>query len=304
MTPDHLGRRYERLLFFSGPLTLVTIAVLLIAFTSTTQSERVLAKCLEVAVETFQKNDAQLNSKWDQYQADKKKTKYVVNEYVYELKRVWVSPGIYSGCHKDIEPFLEQGADTPPSGLVKNLSRRASELKNTPLQFRGIEIPQKADVGILGTNIKINFDSLAAILQISLTPVLMIWLGSLYNTRYRESLLIGKANDISIMFPHLINIYPAINLPTLRKRSYLALWLPPAAVICTIYSLVRLCLISVVIGPAVTGYMISLFLLPIEGIAWLSIISGGFVGIFAFSVLIVEVLPWHAMKIFPGIPNR
>lgn len=110
---------------------------------------------------------------------------------------------------------------------MKNLVLRANDLKNTPLQFRGIEIPQKADVGILGTNIKVSFDSLTAALQISLAPVLIIWLGSLYNTRYRESLLIGKSNDISLMFPHLINIYPAIDLPTLRKRSYIAFWLPP-----------------------------------------------------------------------------
>ena len=263
-----------------------------------------LARCLEIAVETFQKNDAQLNSKWDQYQAEKKRQKYFVNEYAYELKKVWISPGIDSGCHKDIEPFLEQGADTPPSGFVKNLARRANELKNTPLQFRGIEIPQKADVGILGTNIKINFDSLAAALQISLAPLLVIWLGSLYNTRYRESLLIGKSNDISFMFPHLINIYPAIDLPSLRKRSYLALWLPPASVICTIYLLIRLCLISFVIGPPVTCYLISLFLLPIEGIVWVSFASGALVGIFAFSVLIAEVLPWHAMKIFPGAAKK
>lgn len=304
MTPDHLGRRYERLLFFSGPLTLVAIAVLLIAFTSTKQSERVLARCIEISVETLHKNEAQLNSKWDQYQEEKKRTKYFVNKYAFELKQVWIYPGIDSGCHKDIEPFLDQGADTPPSVLVKNLARRASELKSAPLQFRGIEIPQKADVGVLGTNIKINFDSLAAALQISLAPILIIWLGSLYNTRYRESLLIGKSNDISFMFPHLINIYPAINLPALRKRSYLALWLPPAAMACIIYSLIRLCLVAFVIGPAVTCYLISLFLLPIEGVVWVSFVPGAFVGIFAFSALVVEVLPWHAMKIFPGVIKK
>ena len=303
MTLEHLGRRYERLLFFSAPLTLVTIAVLLIVFTSTTQSERVLAKCLDVAVETLRVNDTQLNSKWDQYQAAKKKTKYVVNEYVSTLRTIWISPGIHSGCHKEIEPFLEKGADTPPSSLQASLALRASDLKNTPLQFRGIEIPQKAEVGILGTNIKINLDSLAAALQISLAPLLMIWLGSLYNTRHRESWLIGKANDISVIFPHLINIYPAINVPTLRKRSRLAFWLPPAALISIIYSLTRLCLIAVIIGPAVASYLISLFLLSIDDIAWVSFISGGLVAMFALSVLAVELFPWHAMKIFPGIKN-
>ena len=259
-----------------------------------------LSRCLEIAIETLQKNDAQLNTKWEQYQDAKKKTKYFVNEYAFELKTVWISPGIRSGCHKDIVPYLEQSADTAPSALVKNLSRRAGELKSTPLQFRGIEIPQKADVGILGTNIKINIESLAAALQISLAPVLIIWLGSLYNTRYRETLLIGNSNDISFMFPHLINIYPAVDLPTPRKRSYLAFWLPPAAVICTIYSLIRLCLVAFVIGPAVTSYLISLFLLAIEGIVWVSFISGALVAIFGFSVLIAELLPWHAMKMFPG----
>jgi len=200
--------------------------------------------------------------------------------------------------------LLDQGTDTPPSALVKNLALRVGELKSAPLQFRGIEIPKKADVGLLGTNIKVNLDSLAAALQISLAPILMIWLGSLYNTRYRESLFIGKSNDISLMFPHLINMYPAIDLPALRKRSYLAFWMPPSAVICTIYSLIRICLVAFVIGPAVTCYLVSLFLLPIEGVVWVSVVSGALVGIFAFLVLMVEILPWHAMKIFPGVLKK
>ena len=304
MNPDHLGRRYERLLFFSGPLTLVAIAVFLIAFTSTTQNERVLARCLEVATETLQTNDALLNRKWDEYQATKKKTKYYVNDYKHELEMVWIYPSIHSGCRNDVDSFLEQGADTPPRELAKALEKRASELKTTPLQFRGIEIPQKAEIGVFGTNIKINFDSLATALQISLAPVLIIWLGSLYNTRYRETLFIGRAANISLMFPHLINIYPAIDLPTLRKRSRMAFWMPPATIICVIYSFIRFCLISFIVCPAVACYLASLFLLPINGIWWISLISGVLVLIFTFSVLFAEILPWHAMRVFPGVVNK
>lgn len=304
MTSDQLGRRYERLLFLSGPLTVVAMLVLLVAFSSTTQNERVLAGCLEVAVKTLDKNREQLDSHWDAYVQERKKSKYFVNHYKYELTKVWISPGIWSGCHKEVEPLLEQGADTPPGKLIESFGSRITQLRDTPLQFRGIEIPQKADVSMLGTNVKISLESLTALLQVSLAPVLMIWLGSLYNTRYRESLFVGKANDIAAMFPHLINVYPAIDIPTLRKRSRLAYWIPPIQILRTIYCLTRVGLIVFVISPAIGCYLASLFLLPIEGITWLSILSGSLVILFGLSVVVVELLPWHVGKIFPGVVKR
>ena len=179
MTSDQLGRRYERLLFLSGPLTVVAVLVLLVAFSSTTQNERVLARCLEVAVKTLHENREQLDSHWDAYVQERKKSKYFVNHYKYELTKVWISPGISSGCHKEVEPLLEQAADTPPGKLIENFVSRISQLRSTPLQFRGIEIPQNVDVAMLGTNVKISLESLTALLQVSLAPVLMIWLGSL-----------------------------------------------------------------------------------------------------------------------------
>lgn len=301
MTSDQLGRRYERLLFLSGPLTVVAVLVLLVAFSSTTQNERVFAGCLEVAVKTLHENSEHLNSSWDAYVQERKKTKYFVNNYKYELTKIWISPGISSGCYKEVNPLLEQGADTPPGKLIEDFGSRITQLRSTPLQFRGIEIPQKVDVAVLGTNVKISLESLTALLQVSLAPVLMIWLGSLYNTRYRESLLVGKANDIAAMFPHLINVYPAIDIPTLRKRSRLAYWMPPTQVIRALYSLTRVGLIAFVISPAIGCYLASLILLPIEGLAWLSFLSGSLVVLFGLSVIVVELLPWHVGKIFPGV---
>jgi len=192
----------------------------------------------------------------------------------------------------------------PAMLLPPRLVSRISQLRSTPLQFRGIEIPQNVDVAMLGTNVKISLESLTALLQVSLAPVLMIWLGSLYNTRYRETLLVGKANDIAAMFPHLINVYPAIDIPTPRKRSRLAYWIPPAQIVRVMYSLTRVCLIAFVISPAIGCYLASLFLLPIEGVAWLSIVSGSLVALFALSVVFVELLPWHVGKIFPGVVTR
>ena len=123
---------------------------------------------------------------------------------------------------------------------------------------------------MLGTNIKISLESLTALIQVSLTPVLIIWLGSLYNTRYRETLLIGKTNSVVAVFPHLINVYPAIDIPTLKKRIRIAYWISPNQLVQAMYALTRVCLIAFVITPAVGCYLASLFLLPIEGTVWLS----------------------------------
>lgn len=304
MISNELGRRYERLLFLSGPLALVALVVLLVAFASTTQNERVLAKCLEVAINTLNDNRDILDTHWTTYVQERKKSKYFANSYKHELTTLWILPGVSSGCHAQVKPLLDQGAETSPEKLIADFSSRVSQLRATPLEFRGIEIPEKADLPILGTNVKIRLESLTALLQVSLAPVLVIWLGSLYNTRYRESLLVGKVNDIAAVFPHLINVYPAVDIPTLRKRSRLAYWIPSAKSIPVVYSLTRMGLIVFVISPAIGCYVASLFLLPIEGIAWLSICSGALVVIFSLSVVLVELLPWHAMKIFPGVVRR
>jgi hypothetical protein len=288
----------------SGPLTVVAVIVLLVTFSSTTQNERVLAKCLEVAIQTLKDKREELDTHWNAYVQDKKKSKYFVNNYKYQLTMTWISPGISSGCHGDVKPLLEQGADTPPAKLIETFGARVSELRATPLQFRGIEIPEKAEISMLGTNVKVRLESLAALLQLSLAPVLIIWLGSLYNTRYRESQIIGKARDTTVVFPHLINVYPAVDIPTLRKHSRLAYWIPPARVIFSMYSLTRVGLIAFVVSPAVGCYLTSLILLPIDGIAWLSFLSGALVVLFALSVVVVELLPWHAAKIFPGVVRR
>lgn len=66
-----LGRRYERLLFLSGPLSLLAMLVLFVAFTSTTQKERTLANCYGVAVSAINKNEVKLNESWNQYQKEK-----------------------------------------------------------------------------------------------------------------------------------------------------------------------------------------------------------------------------------------
>ncbi len=256
MTSDQLGRRYERLLFLSGPLTLVAVVVLLVAYSSTTQNERVLAKCLEVAIKTLRDNRENLDTHWNAYVQEKKKSKYILNDYQYELTRAWISPGISSGCLAEVKPLLEQGADTPPEVLIEAFGARINQLRATPLQFRGIEIPERAEVSMLGTNIKIRLESLTALLQVGLAPVLIIWLGSLYNTRYRESLLVGKANDTTAVFPHLINVYPAVNIPTLRKRSRIAYWIPPTQIVRAMYSLTRGGLVAFVISPAIGCYLV------------------------------------------------
>ena len=83
MTTDQLGRRYERLLFLSGPLTIGAVLILLVAFSSTTQNERVLAKCLQVAIKTLHENKEQLENHWSAYVEEKRKSKYFVNHYKY-----------------------------------------------------------------------------------------------------------------------------------------------------------------------------------------------------------------------------
>ena len=101
---------------------------------------------------------------------------------------------------------------------------------------------------MFGTEIVLELVTLARALQIALGPILILWLGSLYNTRHRESLYIGKSTDIRQVFPHLINVYPVgVILPELRRRSWIGYYRP--AGLAVLFWTVRAALVSLFIGP-------------------------------------------------------
>jgi hypothetical protein len=216
-----------------------------------------------------------------------------------------------TGCIDSI-PELENDFSENPQALVAKLRRREASLNGGPLEIFGVEMPDKATVNVLGTVIKVPILRLAQTLQFALTPVLMLWFASLYNTRYRETTLVMRASKVSEVFPHIINVYPTpiTKVPSFRKRArgiaiaWFALFF--------IFALTRVFLFLLLTLPAFAMYILSVALLyPMDH----TILDGDSVGllayVFAFGVFAtyvsniwLEFMPWHFKKIYTPIRDE
>lgn len=91
------------------------------------------------------------------------------------------------------------------------------------------------------------------LLQLAIAPIMVLWLGSLYQTRYRESLLIESAKTVSEIFPHVINAYPSIHpitqYPLSRKRFRILQYFPH--INSFLYTWWRVFLVAVFVAPSV-----------------------------------------------------
>ena len=285
-----LGKRYERLLFFTAPLTLATILIALVAKASTQQSERVDARCFAMATVAIENKLEELDKTWK-----KKKEKWEKSpiEYQLLLSRTWIYGSDAVGtCYSKIKKELDAGLEhRPPAEIVKYLKDRTQKLLETPLNAYGISLPKEATIDILVTKINMDFLTLSRILQIVLLPAILLWLGSLYGTRYREALTIARASQLSEVFPHIINQYPAFDLPSLRKRDPLAPYYKSIAKIW--YGFTRLTLLAIFVLPPVAFYLYGLFLSGSEDFNLTYLMGGVVVGLFALTNLTAEFLPSH-----------
>ena len=300
MNLSTLGKRYERLLFLSAMLSVICITTMLIAVALTTQQERFLANCMRIANNTVTQNEELLSKKWNEYQTPSKKNVLAKSDYEYALIHIWIRPGINSHCYEEIKEFFKANGNISPKALIEKLFLESKKLENSTLKIKAVEIPNIAKITLLGSDINITIEALINIIQIAIAPILLLWLGSLYNTRYRETKLISKASNITNIYPHLINIYAVGNTYKLapRKWSKLLYIFPQNVQIGFMYSLVRSFLVIFIVIPAVTTYLYSLFILPINDNYLISFIIGLWIAITTLVVILTEYATWHVYKIF------
>lgn len=300
MNSSSLGKRYERLSFFSGILSFMCIAILLTAIAITDQKDKNknIVKCMGVATVVLEKNNTQLQIEYDIFQTSRKFSKNSPNLYKWKLYDTWISPGFDSGCHELIREYLEKYSELSAKNIIDKFNEEIELNKKQPLQVKDIKIESNAKIELLGAKIFISLESLVTAFQIATGPMLLLWLGSLYNTRFRETKLISKITNITGIYPHLINVYPVVNLPSLRKWSKVAYKITPSEFAGLIYSLIRAFLVILIIMPAVGSYIYGLIILPMNDSIPVSYIMGSWIGITTFAVIIVELMPWHVYKVF------
>lgn len=297
MSARYLGLRYERLLYLAGPLSVVALLLLFVAMATDRQQERREARCYADAAYIVENNFASLRAEWS------RQTDLITSQrgkdrgYENALIRALIF-GVRAGS--DCDDFLLREGKTDlfrsPADLVEGWRNLASAQTKKPLSLYGVEIPEEATINLLGITIKMSVMALTQILQLGLAPVLLLWLGSLYNTRQRESFFIDAADDIRGIFPHLINVFPVGVFTVLRKRSWIKFYLLkllPAA-----YFFVRAGLLLIFIGPSVLAYIASLYFLNLNQNTVPFSILGTVVSIFFLGNILGELVPWLLLKKF------
>lgn len=299
MSATTLGRRYERLLFLAAPLSLLCLILLFVALATTSQQERVTAKCFSSGATALEEKQSELADAFKGATPPKANLPTDIS-YKLALGEVFIHTFLGSSCYQLLSEQVDKRYRQDPKAIISSLRQEASKLAAGPIAFRGIELPEKATVNLFGTDIKIELMTFVQLLQAGLAPLLLLWIGSLYGTRYRESLLVGSASSISDIFPHIVNIYPAVRYPQPRKRSYVQPYLPHMFNL--LYAVFRIGLLMIFVVPTAVAYVFGIvllegadFRLPFLGLSVL-------VGIFTLGLVLAELLPWHYTKTFPGPP--
>ncbi|MEJ8813421.1 hypothetical protein WKW77_20205 [Variovorax ureilyticus] len=293
---NKLGLRYERLLLFTAPLSLLSALLLFLAFAASSQEDQVRARCLDAAVEVLQPRVEELIKT---FRRPVEKTKLAIDlkqiDYVHDLS-VALIPARVGKCGSSIEPQIERWTKMPPEELVPAIKGEAAKLRAVPLQLYGVSMPDKASLSLLGNPVTIAAPTLIQALQFALAPLLMLWLGSLYNTRLREVLLVKESRNLAQLFPHMLNVYPSGRLPEPRRRVRFPNL--PRLTICFLYFCTRVALLLMFIGPPVFMYLYGVFLLNIEASPLYLFLPGIVIFLFAITNVAAEAAPAHYTKWF------
>jgi hypothetical protein len=111
----------------------------------------------------------------------------------------------------DVDTMLKEvDATKSPSDIVSHLRTRSQELLQKSVRVWGIETPRQIPMNYLGIDYRVPSTFAAGSLLIALTPLLIGWIGSLYVTRQRELVAIEKLQDFTLVFPHILNMFPLL----------------------------------------------------------------------------------------------
>lgn len=298
MSLQKLGLRYERLLILSAPISAACILVAFISTSSDVGRHKRDAACHTQAAKLIDDNLDDLQAKWNKREKIGKYEFAIPYAHKISTDRIY---GMETYCYSKVEDVPAQFSPSP-ADLSKSLKEKAESLirdgESKPIVFHGVQIPNKTTISLAGIPVNTDVTTIVAALQIILLPILMLWLGSLYSTRYRETILIESAKKISELHPHIINIYIDGKITDPRRRSWTQYYL-------NIFSkhiplAIRITILSIFILPPTGFYCLSLFYTGLIEINWPAIFAGFVAATFTLMNIVNEAQPWHAGKTFPG----
>jgi hypothetical protein len=294
------GLRYERLLILSGPLSLMAIVVFFIALASATPENPELFSCYSTANSVFETNRSKIESEWAKQPATKLKLEHEHWENYYNYSNVVLLIASGSNCYGRIAQ-ISQKPPLSPDELIKSIRAELKRISERPLKLYDIQVPEKATFNVLGTTIGLPIVFFTQLLQVTLAPLLLLWLASLYNTRFRELACIVRARNHTEVFPHILNFYATGPIPTLNRKSYSKFIL--IYFILSIYLLTRIGLLCLLTCIPVFAFIASVHYLHPSQYEIFSYFVCVVVVIFFTANLLLEAMPLYAFKIFSPIVN-
>ena len=196
------------------------------------------------------------------------------------------------GCRGYLNKHLSDYVYLEPAELIKHLNSDSEKLKSSQISLYGIDVPDHTTVNIFGTNIGVELSTVVQAVQIVLAPILVIWIGSLYTTRFREVISIAAKPDITQTFPHILNIYSTQThevegkvkfvryLNSVRKKSYIPL---------------RIALTSLFLCPPIVAYAMGMYYSPLFRSSILSVVTIVAISLFGLGVLYLEA--WSGRRL-------
>ena len=125
-----IGRRYERLLFLSAPLTLLSILLLYLVSASQLQDGQLKKKCYSVTIDIFQNNLSSLQIEWVNAQPITEKP-YWGSAYKYKLQTTLLNQDYK--CYKLLESKVDSLYRLSPTDLITSLKQEFEDSASRPL---------------------------------------------------------------------------------------------------------------------------------------------------------------------------
>lgn len=221
-----MGRRVERLLYFWLFLVLLNFVVAYLAAAASYILDTD-NRAIDELINSVEKNKAELQARFDHESKPLKpererdiriaKQRLLLNlppvttqsdndqekSYRKLLTEIFIPISVRHKLTQEIKNKFDIA--NPPEKIIKELRELSESSSKKSASILGIETPSSLSFQYGATDFKVPAPYLAlALLTISL-PLAVVWLGSFYITRQRELLLIRKARDHKLTFPHILN---------------------------------------------------------------------------------------------------
>lgn len=306
---DALGRRVERLLYLSAPISFAAFVVLFIALAIDSNEGRFSELCHNKVLAAFEANRAHLETLFPNKAPSP--AHHTFSEYRVQVIGILINVSSPAKCYALTREYSSTYSKLSPTQIGDDLRKKIKELKIQRFSYLGSELPEKAAIDVFGTKVLVELQVFITLLQVVLAPVMFLWLGSLLNSRFAEITRIVAITDPTKVYPHVVNTYAGRATFSPRRRGFLQRYWPRFFIVVgpflhsvgeslhyLIPALIRAFFMGIMVIPPTCALVYSLYLVHIPEYDYIYFAVGVFVAAFGAAPVASEFLPWIYRKSF------